>query len=154
MPFLALQGLIDPLIHYFPRVYSGTGKVTLSLCQRTFELSDKAIEAHLWTPPRLRASSLDASVSHRRRRSPRGTKRDSLGLPGRNVVHGHCRYRLNCLSCRCLSICHGGCPVRTYSALGTMLTKDPYCEVYKAVFGRAETHSREILRRQVTAWKH
>ena len=56
--------------------------------------------------------------------------------------------------CRYLSICHGGCPVRTYSALGTMLAKDPYCEVYKAVFGRAETHSREILRRQVTAWKH
>jgi uncharacterized protein len=57
----------------------------------------------------------------------------------------------DCLSCRYLSICHGGCPVRTYSALGTMLAKDPYCEVYKGVFGRAETHSREILRRQVTA---
>ena len=54
----------------------------------------------------------------------------------------------DCLSCRYLSICHGGCPVRTYSALGTMLAKDPYCEVYKAVFGRAEAHSREILRRQ------
>jgi uncharacterized protein len=36
--------------------------------------------------------------------------------------------------------------VRTYSALGTMLAKDPYCEVYKAVFGRAETHARNILR--------
>jgi hypothetical protein len=36
--------------------------------------------------------------------------------------------------------------VRTYSALGTMLAKDPYCEVYKAVFGRAETHARKILR--------
>ena len=52
----------------------------------------------------------------------------------------------DCLSCRYLSICHGGCPVRTYSALGTMLAKDPYCEVYKAVFGRAETHARKILR--------
>ncbi|HEY5813127.1 MAG TPA: radical SAM protein, partial [Terrimicrobiaceae bacterium] len=37
----------------------------------------------------------------------------------------------DCLSCRYLSICHGGCPVRTYSALGTMMAKDPYCEVYK-----------------------
>jgi uncharacterized protein len=55
----------------------------------------------------------------------------------------------DCLSCRYLSICHGGCPVRTYSALGTILAKDPYCEVYKAVFSRAEAHSREILRRQV-----
>jgi uncharacterized protein len=53
----------------------------------------------------------------------------------------------DCLSCRYLSICHGGCPVRTYSALGTMMAKDPYCEVYKAVFARAESHGRAISRR-------
>ena len=52
----------------------------------------------------------------------------------------------DCLSCRYLSICHGGCPVRTYSALGTMMAKDPYCEVYKAVFARAEAYGLEILR--------
>jgi sulfatase maturation enzyme AslB (radical SAM superfamily) len=52
----------------------------------------------------------------------------------------------DCLSCRYLSICHGGCPVRTYSALGTMMAKDPYCEVYKAVFACAEAHGGEILR--------
>ncbi len=55
----------------------------------------------------------------------------------------------DCISCRYLSICHGGCPVRTYSALGTMLAKDPYCEVYKAVFGRAEVHARSIVRRRL-----
>ena len=55
----------------------------------------------------------------------------------------------DCLSCRWLSICHGGCPVRTYSALGTMLAKDPYCEVYKAVFARAEHHARALLRNRV-----
>jgi radical SAM protein with 4Fe4S-binding SPASM domain len=55
----------------------------------------------------------------------------------------------DCLSCRWLSICHGGCPVRTYSALGTMLAKDPYCDVYKAVFARAEHHARAILRQKV-----
>jgi uncharacterized protein len=60
----------------------------------------------------------------------------------------------DCLSCRYLSICHGGCPVRTYSALGTMLAKDPYCEVYKAVFGRAESHSREIVRRKASVLQH
>ena len=54
----------------------------------------------------------------------------------------------DCLQCRFLSICHGGCPVRTYSALGTMLAKDPYCEVYKAVFGRAEFHAQDQLRKQ------
>jgi uncharacterized protein len=53
----------------------------------------------------------------------------------------------DCLSCRYLSICHGGCPVRTYSALGTMMAKDPYCEVYKAVFARAETHGRALAMR-------
>jgi uncharacterized protein len=63
----------------------------------------------------------------------------------------HLMEHEDCLSCRYLSICHGGCPVRTYSALGTMLAKDPYCEVYKAVFSRAEVHSREVLRRQVAA---
>jgi len=57
----------------------------------------------------------------------------------------------DCLECRFLSICHGGCPVRTYSALGTMLAKDPYCEVYKTVFSRAETHSRALLRTQLLA---
>jgi uncharacterized protein len=55
----------------------------------------------------------------------------------------------DCLSCRYLSICHGGCPVRTYSALGTMMAKDPYCEVYKAVFARAEFHSRAISLRSL-----
>jgi len=54
--------------------------------------------------------------------------------------------RARCLSCRYLSICHGGCPVRTYSALGTMMAKDPYCEVYKAVFACAEAQAGEILR--------
>jgi uncharacterized protein len=44
----------------------------------------------------------------------------------------------DCLSCRFLSICHGGCPVRTFTALGTIDAKDPYCEVYKTVFARAE----------------
>ena len=52
----------------------------------------------------------------------------------------------DCLSCRYLSICHGGCPVRTYSALGTMMAKDPYCEVYKALFACAGAHAEEILR--------
>lgn len=57
----------------------------------------------------------------------------------------------DCLECRYLSICHGGCPVRTYSALGTMLAKDPYCEVYKAIFSRAEQKGKELLRAQFQA---
>jgi radical SAM protein with 4Fe4S-binding SPASM domain len=55
----------------------------------------------------------------------------------------------DCLSCHYPSICHGGCPVRTYSARGTVMTKDPHCEVYKVVFARAETHARGVLRKRL-----
>jgi uncharacterized protein len=60
----------------------------------------------------------------------------------------HLMEHEDCLACRYLSICHGGCPVRTYSAKGTLLAKDPYCEVYKVVFARAEAHGQAILRRR------
>jgi len=49
----------------------------------------------------------------------------------------------DCLACRFLSICHGGCPVRAYTGHGTIDSKDPYCEVYKAIFARAEKAGRE-----------
>lgn len=69
-------------------------------------------------------------------------RREFVERPGYLMKHE------DCLSCRYLSICHGGCPVRTYSALGSMLAKDPFCDVYKAVFTCAETHSRTLLRRR------
>jgi radical SAM protein with 4Fe4S-binding SPASM domain len=43
-----------------------------------------------------------------------------------------------CLGCDYLSICHGGCPVRTYSITGEFFIKDPYCQVYKALFSSVE----------------
>jgi uncharacterized protein len=43
-----------------------------------------------------------------------------------------------CLGCEYLSICHGGCPVRTYSITGDFCVKDPYCQVYKAIFSTME----------------
>ena len=66
-------------------------------------------------------------------------RRDFVERPKHLVEHE------DCLSCRYLSICHGGCPVRTYSAKGTIMAKDPYCEVYKVVFARAENYGREVL---------
>lgn len=39
-----------------------------------------------------------------------------------------------CLECEYLSLCHGGCPVRTYAITGDFFKKDPYCQVYKAMF--------------------
>jgi radical SAM protein with 4Fe4S-binding SPASM domain len=44
----------------------------------------------------------------------------------------------SCVGCDYLSICHGGCPVRTYAITGEFYRKDPYCEVYKAMFSTME----------------
>jgi len=44
----------------------------------------------------------------------------------------------DCIECDFLSICHGGCPVRTFTFSGTMFEKDPYCHVYLAMFRKAE----------------
>lgn len=52
----------------------------------------------------------------------------------------------DCLHCDYLSLCHGGCPVRTYSVYGTLFEKDPYCELYKALFERMERAAQESAR--------
>lgn len=52
----------------------------------------------------------------------------------------------DCIECDYLSLCHGGCPVRTYSFSGTMFEKDPYCEVYLAMFRKAEELAARISR--------
>lgn len=44
----------------------------------------------------------------------------------------------SCVECDYLSICHGGCPVRTYTITGEFFVKDPYCQVYKALFATLE----------------
>jgi uncharacterized protein len=43
-----------------------------------------------------------------------------------------------CLECDYLSLCHGGCPVRTYTMRHTLLEKDPYCALYKSLFRHTE----------------
>jgi radical SAM protein with 4Fe4S-binding SPASM domain len=55
-----------------------------------------------------------------------------LARPGSLVRHG------DCIECRYLSLCHGGCPVRAFSTYGRLDVKDPYCEVYKALFAHME----------------
>jgi len=81
----------------------------------------------------------DPNLTEMLRTSP--ARREFVERPKHLVEHE------DCLECRYLSICHGGCPVRTYSALGTMLAKDPYCEVYKAIFGRAQAYGQGLLQR-------
>jgi uncharacterized protein len=57
----------------------------------------------------------------------------------------------DCLSCDYLSLCHGGCPVRTYTVHGTLFEKDPYCGLYKAMFGRMARAARELAQEAVSA---
>jgi uncharacterized protein len=49
-----------------------------------------------------------------------------------------------CIECEFLALCHGGCPVRTYTILGTLLEKDPYCGLYKGLFARTAEVARTI----------
>jgi len=51
-----------------------------------------------------------------------------------------------CARCDYLSLCHGGCPVRAYSITGEFFVKDPYCEVYKALFSRMESLALKLSR--------
>ncbi len=48
------------------------------------------------------------------------------------------RQHETCAGCDYLSVCHGGCPVRTYAITGQFFVKDPYCQVYKALFSTME----------------
>jgi radical SAM protein with 4Fe4S-binding SPASM domain len=57
----------------------------------------------------------------------------------------------DCLSCDYLSLCHGGCPVRTYTVHGSLFEKDPYCGLYKAMFGRMARAARELACAAVAA---
>ncbi len=52
----------------------------------------------------------------------------------------------DCLDCDYLSLCHGGCPVRTYSVYHSLFEKDPYCELYKVMFSRMQRAARDLAR--------
>ncbi|MCC6136225.1 MAG: radical SAM protein [Candidatus Contendobacter sp.] len=55
----------------------------------------------------------------------------------------------DCLNCDYLALCHGGCPVRTYTVHGSLFEKDPYCELYKILFGRMERAARDLAQTAV-----
>ena len=54
----------------------------------------------------------------------------------------------DCALCPHLSLCHGGCPVRTFASKGTIEAKDPYCEVYKTIFLKCREIAAAISREQ------
>jgi uncharacterized protein len=49
-----------------------------------------------------------------------------------------------CLECDYLSLCHGGCPVRTYTFRHTLFEKDPYCQLYLSLFRHAEALAKRL----------
>lgn len=55
----------------------------------------------------------------------------------------------DCDTCTHLALCHGGCPVRTFASRQTMQAKDPYCEVYKAVFEKCRQLAGKIVTRRL-----
>lgn len=56
--------------------------------------------------------------------------------------------RETCIECEYLALCHGGCPIRTYSICGNLFEKDPYCELYKSLFSCMEESAVELVRRR------
>lgn len=138
-------GPFDALVHHFRGAPARLPCIWKENCSNQFIAVDSqgtVAQCDCWVtsyPETFFGNLLgDANLHDMLRTSP--ARRQFVERPRHLVEHE------DCLECRYLSICHGGCPVRTYSALGTMLAKDPYCEVYKAIFARAEHHGRALLR--------
>lgn len=51
----------------------------------------------------------------------------------------------DCIECDYLSMCHGGCPVRTYTYKKTLTEKDPFCSFYKSLFRHSESVAAGLL---------
>jgi radical SAM protein with 4Fe4S-binding SPASM domain len=52
----------------------------------------------------------------------------------------------DCSECEYLPLCHGGCPVHAYGTTGSLFTKAPNCQSYKALFGLAKKAATELDR--------
>jgi uncharacterized protein len=50
----------------------------------------------------------------------------------------------DCIDCRHLSVCHGGCAIRAYTTFGTLAAKDPYCTAMKNVFDYLQSAALKI----------
>lgn len=56
----------------------------------------------------------------------------------------------DCAECEYLSLCHGGCPVRAFTATGNLFARDPYCESNKTLYGLARSAAVELDRLEST----
>jgi radical SAM protein with 4Fe4S-binding SPASM domain len=62
---------------------------------------------------------------------------------------GHLMQHSDCLECNYLALCHGGCPVRTYSIRKTLFEKDPYCHTYLRMFSAMEDHAANLAGQRI-----
>ncbi len=53
-----------------------------------------------------------------------------------------------CIECEFLSMCHGGCPVRTYTYRKTIFEKDPFCSFYKSIFAHTRNVAAQLQEQQ------
>ena len=90
---------------------------------------------NLFTSPNLTAL-LDASTA----------RRALLDRPVRLMDGGDCD------TCPHLGLCHGGCPVRAFASKATILAKDPYCDVYKAVFTKCRDLAGMVAADVTASW--
>jgi len=51
---------------------------------------------------------------------------------------GRLMQRESCIDCDYLALCHGGCPIRAYTVSSNLMAKDPYCQLYQALFRHME----------------
>ena len=52
----------------------------------------------------------------------------------------------DCIQCDYMALCHGGCPIRTYSVSQSLFEKDPYCDLYTSLFRHMERRGIEVAR--------
>lgn len=140
-------GPFDKLIEYFTEGNQGLACIWRSNCADEFFCVDPAgyiSQCDCWAAsyPQFRFGNIfDCdNLPDMLKTSP--ARRHFLERPGVLVQQEACR------ECRYLGLCHGGCPVRAYTVFGNFVTRDPYCETYKAVFKHMEAASSELAMRR------
>ena len=73
-------------------------------------------------------------------------RKDFMSRPGELI------RKEGCIDCNWLVLCHGGCPVRTYSFYGDIFRKDPYCELYRSLFGHMEETAARLAREKAESF--
>lgn len=138
-------GPIDELLHHFMGRVARLPCIWQQNCADDFVSIDArghVAQCDCWVTsyPEYRFGNVFGAKSFSQLMKESKARRRFVSRPEAMIEHE------TCAGCDYLSICHGGCPVRAYSITGEFLVKDPYCEVYKALFSRMETIAAKLSR--------